>query len=213
MDECDASFHNCHYNAYCHNTDGYYNCACNNGYAGNGTSCEDIDECDAGTHNCHHNAYCNNTNGSYNCSCKNGYWGNGTDCQDIDECTKGIDDCDSSATCSNVDGSFNCTCNSGYSSDGENCKDRNSMDDDGTEWRDLYSVLLVLGIIMGSLLLGIVLFYHRRSARKKLGMISFPVIQKYEENSALEDLDLAEMKLGDSNRKSLHGNSDNNEML
>ena len=30
-----------------------FSCACNEGYTGNGTHCEDVNECARGTHNCH----------------------------------------------------------------------------------------------------------------------------------------------------------------
>ena len=39
IDEC-AGENDCHYNATCTNTVGSYNCTCNDGFEGNGTSCE-----------------------------------------------------------------------------------------------------------------------------------------------------------------------------
>ena len=40
IDECAVNaWNNCDKNAYCNNTAGSYNCTCNNGYTGNGTTC------------------------------------------------------------------------------------------------------------------------------------------------------------------------------
>ena len=39
FDECAANFDNCDPNAYCNNTVGSFNCTCNSGYTGNGTTC------------------------------------------------------------------------------------------------------------------------------------------------------------------------------
>lgn len=39
IDECTAGSHNCHSSATCNNTVGSFNCTCNNGYSGDGTSC------------------------------------------------------------------------------------------------------------------------------------------------------------------------------
>ena len=39
MDECALSGSQCHSNATCHNTDGSFQCTCNNGFSGNGTMC------------------------------------------------------------------------------------------------------------------------------------------------------------------------------
>ena len=38
--ECLLASHNCHTNATCVNTNGSFTCSCNNGYSGNGISCE-----------------------------------------------------------------------------------------------------------------------------------------------------------------------------
>ena len=40
-----GTIHFCDDDAYCTNTDGGYNCTCNDGYAGDGFNCTDVDEC------------------------------------------------------------------------------------------------------------------------------------------------------------------------
>ncbi len=40
IDECERGTHDCHDNATCTDTDGSYDCACLQGYIGNGTYCE-----------------------------------------------------------------------------------------------------------------------------------------------------------------------------
>ena len=39
-EECILGTHNCDSNATCTNTDGSFECACNNGFSGNGVNCE-----------------------------------------------------------------------------------------------------------------------------------------------------------------------------
>ncbi|CAH3154914.1 unnamed protein product, partial [Porites lobata] len=39
INECVTNAHNCDANAFCNNTQGFYNCTCSPGYTGNGTSC------------------------------------------------------------------------------------------------------------------------------------------------------------------------------
>jgi hypothetical protein len=39
-DECQLGTHNCHQYASCQNTHGLFGCSCNEGYSGNGTTCE-----------------------------------------------------------------------------------------------------------------------------------------------------------------------------
>ena len=40
LDECEKGSHDCHINANCTNTPGYYNCTCRPGYTGNGSICK-----------------------------------------------------------------------------------------------------------------------------------------------------------------------------
>ena len=42
QDECSTEFGNCAVNAKCINTEGSFYCECNNGYVGNGSTCEGI---------------------------------------------------------------------------------------------------------------------------------------------------------------------------
>lgn len=119
-DDCDA-------NATC--TDEYlgFQCACNEGYHGDGVECTDDDECaDEGSgNNCDANATCTNTPGSFECACNAGFDGDGLTCTDFNECAGegGGNNCSANATCSNIPGSFACSCNPGYGGDGVTCGD------------------------------------------------------------------------------------------
>ncbi|MEM6532941.1 MAG: EGF domain-containing protein, partial [Myxococcota bacterium] len=65
------------------NTAGGFMCACNAGYAGDGTTCTDIDECTAMTDTCDANAACENTAGGFTCTCNSGFSGDGVTCAAI----------------------------------------------------------------------------------------------------------------------------------
>ena len=39
INECTTNTHDCDPDAFCTDTDGSFNCTCNSGYTGNGTSC------------------------------------------------------------------------------------------------------------------------------------------------------------------------------
>ena len=96
IDECDAGSHNCASEASCTDNVGSYDCTCDMGYTGNGTSCNglhlpffksrpkhthvDIDECESSNSECDSNGTCANNPGSYDCFCKVGYTGDGFSC-------------------------------------------------------------------------------------------------------------------------------------
>ena len=113
----------CDDNAFCTNTDGGYNCTCNDGFEGDGFNCTDVDECLLEMDECSEVAFCNNWDGWYNCTCFDGYEGDGYNCTDIDECFEEIDECSENAFCTNTVPGYNCTCDEGYSGDGFNCTD------------------------------------------------------------------------------------------
>ena len=154
INECSSEGdNNCHDNAICTNTYGSFTCQCQNGYTGNGITCNgkqlnysivkeflsiDINECSSeGDNNCHDNAICTNTYGNYTCQCQNGYTGNGITCNgkqlnnsivkeflsiDINECSsKGDNNCHDNAICTNTYGSYTCQCESGYTGNGTTC--------------------------------------------------------------------------------------------
>jgi hypothetical protein len=108
LDECTLALDDCDTNASCSNTAAGFDCTCNAGYEGDGSTggsgCSDIDECSDGTDDCHANATCTNEIASVSCACDSGFSGNGKTCTDIDECAAGDDDCDQNATCSNAPG-------------------------------------------------------------------------------------------------------------
>ncbi|MFT7622233.1 MAG: hypothetical protein ACI9WU_001401 [Myxococcota bacterium] len=135
IDECsDIGLYPCHAEASCTNTDGGAECACLEGFTGNGVVCVDFDECAGiGGNNCHSKATCNNTPGSFICECDPGWEGDGiqatgaSGCLDLDECATPADaggvDCGQGAECSNLPGSFECACVEGWVKEGLFCTD------------------------------------------------------------------------------------------
>ena len=64
----------CDENASCDDTGDTLICTCNDGFWGDGHTCEDVDECADGTNNCDSiNGTCTNTNGGYSCGCRAGW--------------------------------------------------------------------------------------------------------------------------------------------
>ena len=94
-------------NAECNNTEGSYNCTCEDGFHGNGTNC---------TGECYylstgHVQMAAKTLVAITCE-MNFHCSNGINfvVSDVDECTNGIHGCDVNAECNNTKGSYNCTC-------------------------------------------------------------------------------------------------------
>ena len=112
-DECVLNVHHCDPMATCKNTNGSYDCICNQGYTGDGYDCKDINECLANNGGCSGNAKCVNRNGGFQCLCDDGFSGDGMTCSDIDECTDDPTLCEN-GICLNDQGSFACECQIGY---------------------------------------------------------------------------------------------------
>ena len=91
MDECRTSVNDCSENANCSNTEGSYDCACHDGFIGNGIICLsrsikisnftvvikfsllfNVDNTDCRILNC--SQLCINTTGSLTCACHPGYF-------------------------------------------------------------------------------------------------------------------------------------------
>ena len=142
MNKCDE-------NANCTNTDGSYNCSCNEGYNGNGFNCtgnyinlihsffewkiEGVGMI-AGWHSfiylqdvfnffiCQHIVCLWSLYSDWFCILTSKYWQIiKFNLLDINECLKNHGGCDRNANCTNTDGSHNCTCHHGYQGDGYNC--------------------------------------------------------------------------------------------
>lgn len=134
IDEC-VIRGTCPYSSVCENTEGGYNCVCNNGF--HGRNCSDVDECLSAEHKCDNNADCANTFGSYDCACRAGLSGTGKHseckcglgffpnessiCVDENECTSNTHECDRNAECFNTEGTYSCSCNKGYYGSGLTC--------------------------------------------------------------------------------------------
>ena len=116
VDECAEDPMACHADATCTNTDGSFECACNEGYLGDGAMCAPtcaVDPCNDGV--------CTDGESGATCDCAGtGY--EGAFCEmDVDECADGTDDCHADATCTNTDGAFTCACDDPFVGDGRTC--------------------------------------------------------------------------------------------
>ncbi|MCA9513341.1 MAG: hypothetical protein KC635_00205, partial [Myxococcales bacterium] len=76
VDECaDVELNDCDEHATCANSDGSYECTCEDGYTGDGFACDDVDECaDVEIDDCDPLTTCTNTDGGFSCTaCPDGY--------------------------------------------------------------------------------------------------------------------------------------------
>ena len=142
-DACVMNVHGCSAFATClavplaDSDDRGYVCECNQGWSGNGFTCDNVDECQLRetakhgrkkhekkhehNHRCgRKGATCVDTMGSFYCICDVGYDKQRPDaaCTDIDECLKGTHNCGADANCLNAPGSFSCRCPMGFNGDG-----------------------------------------------------------------------------------------------
>ncbi|XP_067296684.1 adhesion G protein-coupled receptor E5-like [Pseudorasbora parva] len=105
----------CGKNSTCLNTDGGYNCTCNDGFEiiGESLLCYDINECVRNKSACSDHMECVNSYGSYSCICPVGYLQTSDGkCEDMDECLSSV--CGVHSSCTNTPGSFFCSCAPGF---------------------------------------------------------------------------------------------------
>ncbi|XP_072017956.1 uncharacterized protein [Amphiura filiformis] len=138
INECLTGQHDCHQRANCVNTEGSYQCVCQEGYAGDGKVCVRLDGRQCSDRPCFPLVECTDRElrdilrspnwrslsiiKLFQCgACPQGYEGDGEVCRNINECQRGIDNCHRYANCIDNPGSFTCECSNGYAGDGRTC--------------------------------------------------------------------------------------------
>ena len=116
IDEC-SLINQCDDNAQCINLPGSYQCECNVGFYGDGTTCREGDCIES---DCPANEQCVSPRRS-DCECEDGYHRDESEmCIDTNECEK-ENECDENARCSNTGGSYTCECETGFYGTGYSC--------------------------------------------------------------------------------------------
>lgn len=96
-------------------------CECNEGFAGNGRTCQPVVGSDA-CGGCGEHASCVETSPSQTeCRCDAGWIGDGTTCEQPTSCDDHNGGCHAKATCSQTNDTLSCQCAHGFEGDGYDC--------------------------------------------------------------------------------------------
>ena len=127
IDECADGLGDCPEHASCQNTEGSYDCICDEGYAPDADLCVDVDECADGLAACDENATCINLDGVYDCECNEGFDGDGFECEPVEDDDTGDGGGDGGGTGSDDDAG---------GSDGDDSEDMGDDPDGGSSDED-----------------------------------------------------------------------------
>jgi hypothetical protein len=131
INECSTYTHDCARHALCTNSEGSYDCACNQGWSGDGeaqgTGCVNIDDC--ASNPCDYGECTDEGAAAYTCQCQEGFTDFNCDF-DVNECYLKTHNCHVDARCVNIPGGFFCRCLSGWEGDGLTCTDLDDCDPD-----------------------------------------------------------------------------------
>jgi len=127
--ECVVGSASCGRHATCENTDGSYECVCEDGYLGDAydeAGCVDVDDCTASKTPCFGKGTKSCTDvgvGHFVCKCNLGWTDQKCDF-DVNECLAESSPCHPNAACRNNDGGYKCECLAGFDGDGvSSCTD------------------------------------------------------------------------------------------
>ena len=96
INECQNGMHNCNMAAKCSNVIGSFSCECNEGWEGDGVTCQNIAETERALFECPDNSFKSEIGDLLECICHPGYVMStepGVGCLDEDECSSGIHEC------------------------------------------------------------------------------------------------------------------------